>query len=89
MNLKIRMKNWSFWLSIALAVFAPIGAYYGLTGADMTTWDAVWDVLRSAAGNPYVLLTIAVSVYNALIDPTSSGITDSALAKSYTEPNGD
>ena len=36
MNLKVRMKNWSFWLAIIMA----IGVYYGVTGADITSWSA-------------------------------------------------
>lgn len=88
MNLKVRVKNWSFWLSVALAVIAPIGAYYGITGADMTTWAAVWDVIKSAVSNPYVLVMVAISVYNTLVDPTTAGISDSARAKTYTVPGG-
>ena len=89
MNLKVRMKNWSFWVSVLLAIVTPVGVYYGVSGADVTSWGALWGLIKQAISNPYVILTVAASVYNALIDPTSKGITDSSLAKSYTEPNGD
>ena len=89
MNLKVRMKNWSFWLAIILAIATPVGVYYGVTGADIMSWSALWDLIKQAVGNPYVIVSVLASVYNALIDPTSKGITDSSLAKSYTEPNGD
>lgn len=89
MNLKVRVKNWSFWVSVLLAIVTPVGVYYGVSGADVTSWGALWGLIKQAISNPYVILTVAASVYNALIDPTSKGITDSSLAKSYTEPNGD
>lgn len=88
-NWKVRVKNPSFWVSIALAILTPILAYKGLTAEDMTTWSALGNMLLSAISNPYILLTIAVSVYNTIIDPTSSGITDSSQALTYTEPNSE
>lgn len=86
-NWGIRIKNVSFWVSIALAIFTPILAYMGLTAQDLTTWSALGDMLLSAIKNPYILLMVAVSVYNAVVDPTTTGITDSANALTYTEPN--
>ena len=88
-NWKIRLKNPSFWVSVIIAVVTPVFAYTGLTAQDMTTWSAVWDIIKSAASNPYVLLMAAVSVYNAVIDPTTTGVTDSAQALTYDEPNSD
>lgn len=87
LNWKIRVKNISFWISIAIAVITPILAYMGLTMQDITTWAALGDVLLVAVQNPYVLMLVAVSVYNAIIDPTTTGITDSARALTYTKPN--
>lgn len=88
-NWKIRVKNVSFWVSVALAVFTPILAYMGLTAQDLTTWSALGNMLLNAIKNPYILLMVAVSVYNAVIDPTSTGITDSAKALGYSEPNSE
>lgn len=89
MNLKVRVKNWSFWVSIAISVVAPILAYFGLTAADITTWAALGKVLLDAISNPYVVSLVLVSVYNTLIDPTTSGIKDSTRAMGYTVPGGD
>lgn len=86
-NWKIRVKNVSFWVSVALAVFTPILAYMGLTAQDMTTWSALGNMLLNAIKNPYILLMVAVSVYNAIVDPTSTGVTDSARALQYSYPN--
>ena len=87
MNWKIRIKNPSFWVSVVIAIVTPVLAYFGLTAQDMTSWSAIWDVIVQAVSNPYVLLMAAVSVYNAVVDPTSSGITDSARALKYEHPN--
>ena len=86
-NWRIRIKNPAFWVSIAIAIVTPILAYFGLTAQDMTSWGAIWDVIVQAVSNPYVILAVAVSVYNAVIDPTSTGVTDSSRALQYNAPN--
>lgn len=86
-NWKVRLRNPSFWVSVAIAVITPILAYMGLTAQDITTWAVLGKVLVQAVSNPYILLMVAVSVYNAIVDPTSSGITDSARALKYEHPN--
>ena len=73
---KARIKNPSFWISVIIAVVTPVLASMGLTARDITTWGAVWDIIKGAAANPYVMLMAAVSVYNAVIDPTSPGLSD-------------
>lgn len=88
-NWKIRLKNPSFLVSIVIAVFAPIFAYMGITAKDITTWSSLGNIIIQAVSNPYILLTVGVSVYNAVIDPTTTGITDSANALTYDEPNGE
>ena len=89
MNLKVRMKNWSFWVSIAISIVAPILAYSGLTAADITTWASLWGLIVDAIKNPYVVSLVLVSVYNTLVDPTTKGIKDSARAMGYTIPGGE
>lgn len=86
MNLKVRFKNPVFIAQLVLAILTPILAYAGLTGEDLTTWKALWDLLVGAISNPYVLSLVAVSVWNALNDPTTKGISDSGQALTYTEP---
>lgn len=87
MNWKIRVKNPSFWVSVVIAIVTPVLAYFGLTAQDMTSWSAIWDVIVQAVSNPYVLLMAAVSVYNAVVDPTTTGVTDSSRALQYDTPN--
>ena len=86
MNLKVRFKNPVFIVQLILAILTPILAYAGLTMQDLTTWKTLGELLLNALGNPYVLGLIAVSVWNALNDPTTAGITDSAQALEYDTP---
>lgn len=86
MNLKVRLKNPVFILQIVLAVLTPILAYAGITASDITTWGKLGELLFNAISNPYVLGLVAVSVWNAINDPTTKGIKDSISALSYTQP---
>lgn len=88
-NFKVRAKNLAFWVSVAVAVFAPVLAYTGLTMQELTTWARLGQVLGEAISNPYVVVMVCVSVYNAVIDPTTKGIGDSARALSYNKPSGE
>lgn len=86
MNWKVRFKNPLFIAQMILAVLTPILAYAGLTVKDLTTWKALCDLLIGALSNPYVLGLVVVSVFNAVTDPTTSGIKDSEQALTYTKP---
>lgn len=79
MNLKVRFKNPIFIVQLILAVMTPILAYAGITASDLTTWNTLGDILFGAIKNPYVLGLVVVSVWNALNDPTTKGLTDSEL----------
>lgn len=85
-NWKVRFNNPMFYVQLVLSVLTPILAYSGLTATDLTTWAALGDVLVQAISNPYVLSLVIVSVYNALIDPTTKGFGDSANALTYDKP---
>ena len=52
-NWKVRVKNPQWWLSVALAIVVPVGAYYGLTGSDITSWGVFFATLKRAVLNPY------------------------------------
>lgn len=86
MNWKVRFKNPLFIAQMILAVLTPILAYAGLTVKDLTTWQALGDLLIGSLSNPYVLGLVVVSVFNAVTDPTTSGVADSEQALTYTKP---
>jgi len=89
LNLSVRFKNPIFIAQLILAIFTPILAYAGLTAQDLTSWAALGSLLIGAISNPYVLFLVAVSVWNAVNDPTTSGVSDSNQALTYTEPKGE
>ena len=75
-NWKIRFKNPLFIAQLGMSILVPILAYAGLTVQDLTTWKALGDLLLGAFSNPYVLGLVAISVYNAVLDPTTRGLND-------------
>jgi phi LC3 family holin len=85
-NWKIRLMNPVFWANIGCAIILPILAYMGLNWTDLTTWAALGGVLLSAIQNPVIVVSVIVSVWNALNDPTTAGLSDSDNALTYTEP---
>lgn len=76
-NWKVRFKNPLFIAQLGMSILVPILAYAGLTVQDLTTWKALGDLLLGAFSNPYVLGLVAISVYNAILDPTTRGLNDS------------
>ncbi|MFL2100102.1 phage holin [Desemzia sp. FAM 23989] len=85
-NWKIRFKNPQFIAQLIVAIFIPILTYAGITAQDITSWVILLDILIDAISNPYVLLMVAVSVYNAVVDPTTTGLSDSQQALNYSAP---
>lgn len=85
-NWKARLNNPVFIAQTVLAIILPILTYMGLTVQDLTSWSALFDVLWTAISNPYVLVMVIVSVWNALNDPTTAGLSDSTQALTYSEP---
>ncbi|WP_037372644.1 phage holin [Anaerovorax odorimutans] len=85
-NWKVRFNNPVWWAQIALAVIGPILAYFGLMWKDITTWGTLINLLFDAVKNPVVFVSIIVSVFNALNDPTTKGLGDSEMAKTYMSP---
>ena len=66
--------------------FLPMLACLGFNWEDMTSWQAVGNVLLQAVQSPVIVVSVLVSVWNLLNDPTTSGLSDSSQALSYTEP---
>lgn len=87
-NWKIRAKNPTFWVQLVVSTAISVLAYFSLTPQDLLSWDIVLDTLIRAVQTPYVWIMTAVIWYNAIIDPTTTGITDSKNALTYNEPNG-
>lgn len=88
-NWKVRAKSPQFWIGILGVVASPILAYYGLSYADLTTWQSIGDVLFKFFTNPFLIGTVAMAVLSfigVLSDPTTKGLSDSEQAMEYEEP---
>ena len=85
-NWKVRMKNPVFWAQLATAIVLPILAYLGLQWSDMTSWAALGDILVQAVKNPVILVSVVVSVWGIVNDPTTAGLSDSKKAMGYQSP---
>ena len=85
-NWKVRFKNPTFWVQVAIAIVVPILAYLGMSWDEMTTWFALGGIFVEAVKNPVIIVSVIVSVWNAINDPTTSGLSDSANALTYTKP---
>lgn len=88
-NWIVRFKNPQFIAQLIISIFVPILGYAGLTAQDLTSWAILLDLIIDAISNPYVLMIVVVSGYNAIQDPTTAGIRDSAQALTYTKPKED
>jgi phi LC3 family holin len=85
-NWKVRFKNPVFWAQVIIAIFLPILTQLGLSWEQITTWGALWGLVVQAVRNPVIVVAVIVSVWNAVNDPTTSGLSDSANALTYTAP---
>ena len=86
-NWKVRANNPQFWFQIFLAIAVPIGTYFGVTGKDVTSWKVLIGLIGQAVSNPYVIAMVAVSVYNAVNDPSTKGVRDGENALEYVKPS--
>ena len=55
----------------------------------MTSWAAQGHIFVAAVQNPVVVVAVLVSVFNALTDPTTAGVSDSNRAMGYVQPYKD
>lgn len=88
-NWKIRFKNPVFIAQLACAIVLPLITGMGFEWSQMTTWTTLGEVVASALGNPVVVVSMLVSVFNLVTDPTTSGLSDSmdALKRERVKPN--
>lgn len=87
LSARFNKRNMQFVIRFIVAVFIPVLAYFGLSLEDLTTWAALGDLFVQAISNPYVLGVMVINALNMVFDNTSSGLSDSKLAKEYKNPN--
>ena len=88
-NWMVRIRNPLWWAQMACAVVLPMLAYFGLAWEDVTSWAALGEIFLRAVQNPVVVVAVLVSVFNALTDPTTAGVSDSRRAMGYGTPYRD
>lgn len=85
MNIKVRMKNPWFWVSLGGIILTAMGV-----SADMfTSWGAVIDQAKELISNPFMLVSVALAVLGVFVDPTTAGVSDSVQALGYEKPKRD
>ena len=81
-NIPVRFRNPWFLVSVASVAITAIG----VDPQTFTSWQAVWEGVKSVLNNPVQLVTMALAVLGVFIDPTTSGLTDSDRAMTYEKP---
>ena len=79
LNLKVRLKNPVFWLTVIPALLAFV---YSLLG----TFDIVPALSEDTVAKILTSVVTALATLGVLVDPTTSGISDSNRAMNYAEP---
>ena len=85
-NWKVRVKNPLFWADLAAAIILPILTALGLNWSDVTSWSALLNVMLEAIKNPVIVVSVIISVWNLIQDPTTKGVSDSERALTYDKP---
>lgn len=83
-NWSVRIKNKTFWLSLIPAVLLLVQVIAAVFGFTLDLGD-FGDKLIAVVNALFVVLTIL----GVVTDPTTSGVSDSKQAMTYTEPKKD
>lgn len=71
-----RIGKVSFWAAIIVAIFTPILAAAGMDYTGLSSWPQLWNLICSALSSPATSIAIAMSLWTAINNPTSSGLGD-------------
>lgn len=88
-NWKVRFNNPTAVVQMIVSIFLPVLIYIGIDWQNLTTWASVGTALLDIVKNPIAVVLIIVNLYTAMVDSTSTGLSDSAQALSYNKPNND
>lgn len=84
-NVPVRLKNPWFWVGVVSTILAAMG----VSPEMFTSWGAVSAAFVGLITNPFQLGCVVIAVLGVFVDPTTSGINDSARALTYKCPNKD
>lgn len=85
-NWTVRLHNPVWWAEIVASIVLPLIVGVGMAWEDMTSWSTLGSVIVKALGNPVVVVSMLVSLYNTINDPTTKGVGDSTQALEYERP---
>lgn len=80
-NWKVRIKNKTFWLSLIPTVLVLIQVVMRTFGVELD-FGELGNNLIAIVNTVFVLL----GILGVVVDPTTTGISDSSQAMTYTEP---
>lgn len=81
-NVPVRFQNIWFWVGL-------VGLFFTAIGVDvktLTSWDALYQVVREFLGNPYMIGSALMALIGQFVDPTTPGFQDSDRAMTYIVP---
>lgn len=85
-NWTVRLRNPIWWGEVIASIVLPLIIGVGFAWEDMTSWDTLGYVLVNALQNPVVVVSMLVSLWNTITDPTTAGVGDSEQAMTYEVP---
>lgn len=84
-NWKVRFKNPYYWIGLIAVILATTG----ISPESLTSWEILANDIKEFLGNPFAIGCVIVAIIGYNNDPTTYGLKDSKLAKTYTEPKKD
>ena len=84
-NWKVRVKNPYFWIGLIAVILAAVG----VSPECLTSWAILWEKVIGLLGNPFAIGCTIVAVIGYVNDPTTKGLADSQLARTYSKPKVD
>lgn len=81
-NIPVRLRNWAFWVGLGATILAAMD----VSPEMFTSWSILWQAIVDLINNPYRLGCVVLAIMGVLVDPTTSGIGDSAQALTYRKP---
>lgn len=85
-NWSVRVNNPVWWAEVIASIVVPLIVGVGMSWDDMTSWATLGQALVTAVGNPVVVVSMLVSLWNTITDPTTAGVGDSKTAMTYEKP---
>ena len=79
LNLKVRLKNPVFWLTIVPAIIALVYSILGML-------DIVPSIAESTVTELLTTIITVLTTLGVLVDPTTKGVADSERALTYVKP---